>query len=500
MIIVMKKAEKICKSLGVSRYYVYPDSINSCCGSYFFLAKLDGVKKLVISGDSGIYAEFDGEECDPEGEKVKVCDLSVKNSLALRKAFPFTNPVSHKGWDITFGLGDRLGLASPGHLRLLKGKKVFPVLAQQSIRELNLTGRTYADVLSAAVWAVFQEGWKEGYGADGDHLKTPEEIRMAIDNGFTMITLDCSEHIDNRIMNMSRDEIDRLYEEQDSGMKRRLEAKYLDREFAFGGGLVIRFSGWEFKKTLLIYLKAIQYTIDVYHSLIRNCGRDIDFEMSIDETLTPTTPESHFFVASELIDAGVEITSLAPRFCGEFQKGIDYRGDIEQFSLEFDTHVKIAEKLGYKISIHSGSDKFSVFPVIGEKTGGKYHVKTAGSNWLEAVRVIAEKRPELYRRMHEFALLNLNEARKYYHISADVSGIPALDSLRDEQLARLMEMDDSRQLLHITYGQILLSKNPDGSFIFRDEIFSVLEEYENEYCDALKRHIGRHLEKLGIKE
>jgi len=162
----MQKAESICKSLGFSEYFVYPDSINDYSGSRFFMAKLAGAKKLVICGDSSIYAEFTGKEHILEGKKVKVCDLTVENSLVLRKAFPFTNPVSHKGRNITFGLGDRLGLASPGHIRLLKGKGVFPILAQQSIRELNLTGRTYADVLSAAVWAVFQEGWKDGFGAD----------------------------------------------------------------------------------------------------------------------------------------------------------------------------------------------------------------------------------------------------------------------------------------------------------------------------------------------
>ena len=106
------------------------------------------------------------------------------------------SPVVHKGKKVTIGLGDRLGLASPGHIRTVTDLDVFPVLAQQSIRELNLTGRTYDDVISAAAWAVFQQGYKKGYGADGDHLKTAEEVKMALDIGMTMITLDCSDHID----------------------------------------------------------------------------------------------------------------------------------------------------------------------------------------------------------------------------------------------------------------------------------------------------------------
>ena len=161
-------------------------------------------------------------------------------------------------------------------------------------------------------------------------------------------------------------------------------------------------------------------------------------------------------------------------------------------------HVKVAEHFGYKISVHSGSDKFSVFPIIGKETGGCYHLKTAGTNWLEAVRVIARKNPDLYRRMHKFAVANLQEAKKYYHVSADVNNIPDIDNLKNEELPSLMDMDDSRQVLHITYGLILLSQNPDGSAAFRDEIYSALHTFENEYYKALEKHIGRHLKELGI--
>lgn len=273
--------------------------------------------------------------------------------------------------------------------------QVFPVLAQQSIRELNLTGRTYNDVLCAASWAVFQEGYTSGFGADGDHLKTPEEVKMALDNGFTMITLDCSEHIDNKAASYSTSEIDKKYMEIDEIERKRLELIYLGKTLKLKDSTLIVFNNEEFKRIVLIYLKAIKYTIDIYNSVIKSSGKNIDFEMSIDETLTSTTPESHYFVASELIAGGVEITSLAPRFCGEFQKGIDYIGDIEQFKNEFKMHVKIAENFGYKISVHSGSDKFAVFPIIGKIANGEYHLKTAGTNWLEAVRVIANKNPLL---------------------------------------------------------------------------------------------------------
>ena len=91
---------------------------------------------------------------------------------------------------------------------------------------------------------------------------------------------------------------------------------------------------------------------------------------------------------------------MAPRFVGEFQKGIDYIGDLAEFEKQFAVHCAIARaRGGYKISIHSGSDKFSVYPAIGRHTGMRLHLKTAGTSWLQAVRVIARTNPPLFRRM-----------------------------------------------------------------------------------------------------
>lgn len=478
-------------------YRIYPESLQQTGGSLFFITWDNGRKVLVIVGEGESYGAFSGEETVLATGKAKICELTVANSKVLAKVFPFTAPRNHRGIPVTVGLGDRLGLASPGHLRLIRKYSVFPVLAQQSIRELNLTGRTYPEVLAAAAWAVFQEGYTEGYGADGDHLKTADEIKMALETGFTMITLDCSEHIDNSVVALSSEEIAARYAKLPEKTRQELEAKYLEKTFNLEQA-AISFTAAEFKKIVLVYLKAIQQTIELYHNVIKSSGRQVDFEMSIDETLTPTSPESHYFVASELVAGGVEITSLAPRFCGEFQKGIDYIGDREQFTREFDLHVRIAKHFGYKISVHSGSDKFAVFPIIGAKTAGKYHLKTAGTNWLEAVRLIAAKNPALYRKMHEFALEHLTEAKKYYHIKAEVNQVPDITRMSDAELPNLMNLDDSRQVLHITYGLLLQAKNPDGTPMFRDAIYQTLNQYEAEYYQGLEKHIGKHLELLGL--
>lgn len=493
----LDQLKKLAKT-NFQEYQVYPDSLQTANGSLFFIAKENANKFLVILSQGTFPVKFNGTEVTLESGKAKLCDLTNQNCDALRELFPFTKPKNHRGIPITIGLGDRLGLASPGHLRLIKDLSVFPILAQQSIRELNLTGRTYPDVLAAASWAVFQEGYTKGFGADGDHLKTAEEVKMALDCGYTMITLDCSEHIDNPVAALGTDEISERYQKLPQDIRTKLEAKYLGKTFDLNG-VKLAFNQADFQKIVLVYLKAINYTSDLYNKLIKNYSRTIDFEMSIDETLTSTSPESHFFVAAELIDGGVEVTSLAPRFCGEFQKGIDYIGELPQFNKEFKAHVKIAEHFGYKISVHSGSDKFAVFPTIGKETKGKYHLKTAGTNWLEAVRVIAAKNPALYRRMHKFALENLSEARKYYHINAEPAKVPDIDKMKDSELPGLMDLVDSRQVLHITYGLILLAKNPDGTPTFRNEIYDTLDKFEAEYSASLERHIGKHLKLLGVK-
>lgn len=477
---------------------IYPDSIHELGDNILFIASGKFEKMLIVAGSGNGSNDFEGNDFTRDGIKIKICSMNVANSKTIRKHFPYTNPVSYGDKNISMGLGDRIGLASPGHLRITAKYDVFPILAQQSIRELNLTGRNYGEVLSDAVWAVFQEGYTYGFGADGDHLKTPEEVRMALDCGFTMITLDCSEHIDNKAAEYSEPVLNEMYDRLPAAEREVLEKKYLSGMIQLKTGLNLNFEGYDFKKTVFVYLKAIKFTISIFNDLIKNCGRKIDFEMSIDETLTSTSPEAHYFVASELIAGGVKISSLAPRFCGEFQKGIDYRGDKVRFEKEFTVHAGIAGHFGYKISVHSGSDKFSVFPVVGKKTNDRYHLKTAGTSWLEAVRVIAVKNPELFRRMYSFAAQNLNEAKKYYYIFTETNMVPDAKLIKDQDLHKLLSIEESRQAMHVTYGLILTAKNADGTSMFRDEFFKTMYENEELYYAFLKRHIGKHLKYLHV--
>lgn len=475
---------------------VYPRSVHSLETDRLVMLKMDGKKSIAVVGEGTIYTQLEGEEQISEGGKYKLCPLSHRNRLTLNEHFPHTAPRAFGKQVATFGLGDRLGLASPGHIQSIIGRDVKPILAQQSIRELNLTGRDYRDVLDAACFAVFQEGYTGGFGADGDHLKVEEDIRMSLDLGFTMLTLDCSEKIDNSIEGSDEASIREKYEKLPEQTRQHYESKYLDTQFKVGDH-VVSFDRLRLMTNVLIYDQAIQFMVYIYENYVKHAGREVDFEISIDETETPTAPESHYLVAKELYDRKVDIFSMAPRFCGEFQKGIDYIGDLEQFEKELALHAAIADHFGYKLSIHSGSDKFSVFSMIGKYTNGRWHVKTAGTNWLEAVRTVALCNPSLYRRMHEYALEHFEEARAYYHVTTDISQIKPLDQVSDAELPEYMDDDNARQLLHITYGILLQAKDESGGSLFKDQFYRTLDEQEEAYEQALQRHIGKHFELLG---
>jgi hypothetical protein len=189
----------------------------------------------------------------------------------------------------------------------------------------------------------------------------------------------------------------------------------------------------------------------------------------------------------------VVLNSLAPRFVGDFQKGIDYIGDLKEFEKQFGAHCKLAQAYGnYKISVHSGSDKFSAFPIVGRLTECRLHLKTAGTSWLEAARTIACTEPALYRDLHKGAFDGLLQALKLYHITADFTKIPKLETLSDKQLPELMEMVEARQLIHITYGYLLNEKS------LRPRFFAAMHQHEETYCQFLDRHFRRHFEALGI--
>ncbi len=443
------------------------------------------MRRLLITG---------GEDPLFSGERLAGGELSGplthENCLALQARFPWTAPSCPRGKRITFGLGDRLGIAAPAQLAALAGTEVFPVLAQQSSRELKLTHRSNREMLDDVAWEVFQAGYQGGYAADGDHLKTEEEVRRALADGDTMITLDCSDYIDTAAY--------RLHEEDAWARCRALFPEktletwtrtYCGKQFA-RPGVTVTFPQEGFAQLLLTYARAVQFAAQIWQNLILPVRDTVAFELSIDETEIPTSPCAHYFVAAELQAAQVTLDSLAPRFCGEFQKGIDYIGQTADFERDFSAHTAIAAAFGYRISVHSGSDKFRIFQIVGRCPEG-YHLKTSGTSWVEAVRVIAMCEPALFRRMWACACTYFEQARAYYHVSAALADAPEVPALPDDPCPR--------QILYITYG-FLLAKQEDGEPTLRADIYAALRRHEAVFRQIITAHIRRHLTALGLCE
>ena len=135
------------------------------------------------------------------------------NATTLRRRLPWLRP-QPLGLSLSAGFGDRLGLATPGHLRALRqvGGSIAPIPAQQSIREMGRTGRSPQQVMDDAMWGVFGEGWRSGFGADADHLKTTDDIDQCVAAGYTFYTFDPSAHVDNTADSASAEDLQARFE------------------------------------------------------------------------------------------------------------------------------------------------------------------------------------------------------------------------------------------------------------------------------------------------
>lgn len=482
---------------------VYPRSIRRLEGSFFFIGREGSEKYLGIVSPDGAAepaGKFTGESLAFNGsEKAFLCPMSHENAEALRALFDFTRPMLI-GVQNSYGLGDRLGLANPGHLRAVRQLPMRPVLAQQSIRELERTQRTPDEVMDVASWAVFQEGYTEGFGADADHLKTADDIDYMIRAGFTMFTFDPSDYVVNEADSFPSDQLeakarDLPWDELEDSFEACLE-RYAGNTIEISDDFHIQPTEEEVLRGLIKYGRVIAHATRMNRYLKETYpDRPQEVELSVDETESVTQPFEHFLVANELSQRGVELVSLAPRFVGDFEKGIDYKGDLTLFKTEYIKHLKIADKLGpYKISIHSGSDKFSVYNVIGSLHTGHVHVKTAGTSYLEALRTIAKVRPDLFREILDYSRDLYPTEKRTYHVSADLDQVPRGDEISDADLVGLFEPEQvhARQVLHVSFGRVLTDQDEQGNYLFRDRILQTLKENEKTHYDFLQKHFAKH--------
>lgn len=377
----------------------------------------------------------------------------------------------------SFGFGDRLGLATPGHIAAVRGTGLAPVFAQQSVRENTRTGRSPRQVLDDARRAVEAAGWDDPWGADADHLKAIDDLPPFVDAGYTLFTVDPGEHVDNAADMYPFS----VLQEKTRGLDwDRLEARYLTsaREQPWG-----KFDPDSLRRAAVKYGRAIAHSASLYNRLT-TMKEDFDFEVSVDETDAPTSALEHYFIANELTEAGVKFTSLAPRFIGSFEKGVDYIGDLAALDAEMARQAAVTKHFGtYKISLHSGSDKFSVYPLLVKHWGSRLHVKTAGTSYLEALRTLAVTGPDLFGRIWKLGLERYSEDRATYHVSADPQKVASGLSL-----AALLDDFHAREILHVTFGSALTRFGP--------EINASLARHMDLYIANLQAHFRKHLDLL----
>lgn len=401
--------------------------------------------------------------------------------LALRKALSLSPAPCDK--PASFGTGDRLGMVTAAHLQALSRYEVFPVIAQQSPRELVRTGRDFREVLLSAVCGVLETGYTGKFGADADHIKHEQQLLQAVEAGYSMYTVDLSDHLRD-VTHLTQPEIvDKT--RTLSPLSQTIIRDHVNMSLRAKGGMRYQMEAERLVQSAITFEEAVQRAVYFYEILKEHLA-EFDLEVSIDESARVTTPEDHLYVVEYLRRSGVNLWSLAPRFPGEFQKGIDYTGSVAELERSLRLHAALCRELqGYRLSLHSGSDKFSIYRLFREATDGTFHVKTSGTSWLQAIRLIAQNDAALFTELYRICLSHLDESKQAYPVSLSAEQLPPSPPA---DLNAFLAQPAVRQLFHISYGVLL----EEAGSLIRD----LLYEQEQEHYRLVAEHIERHLQAL----
>lgn len=407
----------------------------------------------------------------------------------------------------SFGFGDRIGRATPGHVEAMQraGAGIEPIFPQQSIREMTRTGRAAIDVMEDAIKGMHQAGWTGPTGADADHLKTTEDVDVTASAGFTFFTIDPSDHVDECAD--SYDE--QILREKFAAIRGHIDwwDRYLGKQIAIATGACVILDEEACMRCAVKYGLALNHAIGLANHIRKvqeSAGRVYEIELSVDETEQPTTLAEHYIVADQCVGRDMKLVSLAPRFIGNFEKGVDYQGDTAALEQSLKDHAAIANLVGpYKLSLHSGSDKLSIYAALARATEGRFHVKTAGTSYLEALRVVLRHDEPLFRRLVDFARDRYETDKATYHVSATLGSVPPQDQISDPiQLEQfyLERWDDvpegkgftapGRQILHCTFGSVLTHVEHGAA------VQAILRSHSATYDQILAVHFERHLSAL----
>ncbi|MCX7868589.1 MAG: tagaturonate epimerase family protein [Terrimicrobiaceae bacterium] len=368
----------------------------------------------------------------------------------------------------TFGVGDRFGLEGRAQLSAICalaacGSEVCPVW-NKSNREHSIVGSEPASVRAEADEAVKALGWRLPYFVDADHigLSTVDRFLESSDF-FTVDVADC---------------IGRCAAEAEIGDFCRRHAHLAGSHELPGLPEPLAITNEAIEAAARKFLLAMREAAAIHRHIAEKKTGDFAVEVSVDETTTAQSPAELFLILAMLADAEVPVQTIAPKFTGRFNKGVDYEGDLAAFERDFEAGLAItafASKAfglpgSLKLSVHSGSDKFSIYPVIRRlvsKHGAGLHVKTAGTTWLEEVAGLAEAGGSglaLAREIYAGALARATDLIAPYAtvVDIEISALPSAEEVASwtaEQFTAALDHDRSnpsynpnfRQLLHVAF-------------------------------------------------
>jgi len=365
-------------------------------------------------------------------------------------------------------MGDRFGHQAGAQLTALikaaeKGVPITPVW-NKSFREHNIIGSQPADVRIAAEKAVKELNWSDGFFVDADHISLKTVPVFVESSDF--FTLDVA------------DAIGQLAEEDTIREFLKFAEKYC-RPFDIPGiSPRIEVSRATVETITRKYLAAVLSATATYQYIQANCVHDFVTELSVDETDAPQSPLELFFILAMAAWQKLPLATIAPKFSGRFNKGVDYVGDPVKFAIEFEQDVAVIGFVvrefglpeGLKLSVHSGSDKFSLYPHIHQiirKSGAGLHLKTAGTTWLEELIGLAAADGDglkIAKEIYRQSFGHYEELVKPYATVLDIdrTALPApavVDGWTSQQYVAALRHDQSenrynpnlRQLLHVGY-------------------------------------------------
>jgi hypothetical protein len=290
----------------------------------------------------------------------------------------------------SFGVGDRFAHEAEAQLAAFEQLASHGVIAapvwNKSHREHSFVGSEPASVREAAAAAVAARGWSHPWFVDADHIRLETvEGYLATADFFTIDVADA---------------IGKPAEASDVDAFLARHPELTQPVPIEGIEAPLPLSVDETRRIAMHYLSACREAGTLYRHIAANRPSSVT-EVSMDETDAPQTPPELLVILSLLADEQIPVDTIAPKFTGRFNKGVDYVGDLAQFTREFNDDIAVlghaAAAYGLpaslKLSVHSGSDKFSLYPVIREaaaRTGAGFHIKTAGTTWLEELIGLAE--------------------------------------------------------------------------------------------------------------